>query len=95
MARYVKFLIILNHVFSIFAAPKATVILRGKVDSRNEEAIRKALMKIIHDFTPIKGELYLEMEKEVYKTQEGYTSYSNHLLVLFFHMIYEVIVCVL
>lgn len=52
-------------------APKATVILRGKVDSRNEEAIRKALMKIIHDFTPIKGELYLEMEKEVYKTQEG------------------------
>lgn len=68
------------------------MILRGKVDSRNEEAIRKALMKIIHDFTPIKGELNLEMEKEVYKTQEGYTSYLNHLLVLFLHMIYEVIV---
>lgn len=71
------------------------MILRGKVDNRNEEAIRKALMKIIHDFTPIKGELYLEMEKEVYKTQEGYTSYLNPLLVLFLHMIYEVIVCVL
>lgn len=56
---------------STTVVPKATVVLRGKVDSRNEEAIRKALMKIIHDFTPIKGELFLEMEKEVYKTPEG------------------------
>ena len=52
--------------------PKATVVLRGKVDSRNEEAIRKALVKIIHEFTPIRGELSLELEKQVYKTPEGY-----------------------
>lgn len=55
-----------------FVVPKATVVLRGKVDSRNEEAIRKALVKIIHQFTPIRGELSLELEKQVYKTPEGY-----------------------
>ena len=61
----------LNCLFS-FVVPKATVVLRGKVDSRNEEAIRKALVKIIHQFTPIRGELSLELEKQVYKTPEGY-----------------------
>lgn len=60
-----------NTEVCILLAPKAVVVLRGKVDSRNEEAIKKALVKIIHDFTDIKGQLNLELEKDVYKTTEG------------------------
>ncbi|XP_062616177.1 neurogenic locus protein delta-like [Saccostrea cucullata] len=56
---------------TVTEAPKAVVVLRGKVDNRNEEEVRKALMKIIHDFTNIKGTLTLDIEKDVFKTEEG------------------------